>query len=261
MEKFEIKNRKGLKIVGKILIPEKPVGLSFTLHGLGSSKDRPHIKTIANVLYEHNYININFDATNSVNTESDGKYEDATMQNHYEDLIDVIVWAKNQEWYREPFVLSGTSLGGYAVIQYAEDYPSEVKAVFPFAAVISGELSHERMKKFNPEKYKNWKETGWFEEESTTWRGLIKRLPWSHMEERLNHDLIRGVSKITMPILFMVGSNDISHIEDQKILYKAIPDSTSKEIHIIEGAPHTLKDPKHLEILSKFFSNWLDKLK
>lgn len=261
MEKFEIKNRKDLRIIGEILKPDNPIGLSFVLHGLGSGKDRPQSRTMANTLYENGYISINFDATNSIHTESGGKYEDATMQNHYEDLFDVISWAKKQKWYKEPFVLTGTSLGGYAVAKYAEDYPYEVKAVFPFAAVVSGKLSHERMEKFNPEKYNKWKETGWFEEESRTWQGLIKRLPWSHMEERLNHDLIKDADKITMPILFMVGSDDISHIEDQKILYNSIPDSTAKEIYIIENAPHTLKDSKHLEILSELFNNWLNRLK
>lgn len=260
MSKFEIKNRKGLKIAGEILMPESPKGLSFILHGLGSGKDRPHIKTIAHTFFENNYIAVNIDATNSIN-DSEGKYENATMQNHYDDLVDVISWAKKQEWYKQPFILAGSSLGGYAVAQYAENYPSEVKAVFPLAAVISGKLSIERMMKFNPEKYKQWKETGWFEEESRTWPGLIKKLPWSHMEERLNHDLVKEASKITMPVLFMVGSNDISHIEDQKIFYDAIPENTPKEFYIIEGASHTFRETSHINKLKEIFDEWLKKLK
>ena len=35
MQKFLIKNRRGLEIVGEILVSEKSIGLAFVLHGLG----------------------------------------------------------------------------------------------------------------------------------------------------------------------------------------------------------------------------------
>ena len=70
-------------------MPKSPIGLSFVMHGLGGYKEELHIDLMANTLLENNYITINFDATNSKG-ESEGKYEDATMQIHYEDLVDVI---------------------------------------------------------------------------------------------------------------------------------------------------------------------------
>ena len=66
--------------------------------------------------------------------------------------MDVIAWAKTQSWYKESFILAGHSLGGYAVAQYAENYPKEVKAVFPYAGVVSGELSYKTTEIFEPEK-------------------------------------------------------------------------------------------------------------
>jgi predicted alpha/beta-fold hydrolase len=153
MEKFSINNRKGLKIVGNLSIPENPKGLAFTLHGLGGFKEQPHIMVLVETLLANNYIVVNFDATNSIG-ESDGKYEDATMQLHYEDLVDVVDWTKTQKWYQEPFVIAGHSLGGYAVARYAEDYPDQVKAVFPYAGVVSGEFSYKATEKFEPEKFK-----------------------------------------------------------------------------------------------------------
>ena len=87
--------------------------------------------------------------------DSGGKYEDATIQDHYKDLVDVIAWAKTQNWYREKFVLAGHSLGGYAVARYAEDHPEKVKAVFPYALVVSGELNWKASQQFNPKEFES----------------------------------------------------------------------------------------------------------
>lgn len=55
MEKFEIKNRKGLKIVGEILTPKDFNSIAFVVHGLGGFKEQKHIKIIANTLFDNNY--------------------------------------------------------------------------------------------------------------------------------------------------------------------------------------------------------------
>ncbi len=258
-EKFSIKNRHGLKIVGVVSAPENPKGLAFTMHGLGGFKEQPHIMVLVDAFLKNGYTVVNFDTTNSFG-ESEGKYENATMQNYFEDLVDVISWAKKQNWFKEPFVLAGHSLGGYAVARYAEDYPKEVKAVFPFAGVVSGELSYKATEKFEPEKLKAWKETGWKEEESKSKPGLIKRLPWSHMEERLKHDLTPNVSNLIMPVLFVVGENDKSCTSgNQQALYDFVPGP--KEMHVVKGAPHTFRELEHLEELKNIFNKWLEKIK
>ena len=233
MGKFEIKNRKGLKIVGEILKPERIRGLSFVLHGLGGFKDQKHIKLLANTLFENNYIVVNFDATNSIG-ESDGKYEEATMQNHYADLVDVINWAKTQNWYIEPFILAGHSLGGFAVAKYAEEFPSEIKGVFPCAAVFSGEDSFEASNRFKQEEIKNWEETGWTHRTSNSKPGIEMKLPWSHMEERLTHNLKIKADKITAPILFVVGEKDESCPPDhQKNFFDLVKNSRERESSLL----------------------------
>lgn len=258
-EKFKIKNRKGLEIVGDISFPENPKGLAFTLHGLGGFKEQLHIMVLVKTLTENNYIVVNFDTTNSLG-ESEGKYENATMQQHYDDLVDVINWAKKEDWYKEPFVLAGHSLGGYAVARYAEDHPVEVKAVFPYALVVAGELSYKATETFEPEKLKAWKETGWKIEKSNSKPGIEKRLPYSHMEERLKHDLRPNGFNLTMPVLFVVGENDKACTSgNQHALYDLVPGP--KEIHIVPGAPHTFKDSEHLNQLQVIFKLWLDKIK
>lgn len=258
MEKFSFKNRYGLEIVGYVKIPENPIGLVFEQHGLGSFKEHVGVQAVVDSFSEHNYIVVNFDSTNSVN-ESGGKYEDATLGKHCEDLIDVIDWAKDKFWYQEPFILSGHSLGGFSVIEYAENFPQKVKGIFAFAPTISGKFSFEANEKYSLETFKSWRDTGWNSRISNSKPGIEKRLPWSHMEERLNHDLLPGTDNLTMPVLILVGENDTScPPEHQKVLFENL--KCPKDLFIIPGAPHTFRSPEDLSELKKILNDWLKKI-
>lgn len=257
MKRFEIKNRYNLKIVGEVMEPENSKGLAFVLHGLGGYKEQAHIKLIADTFYLNNFTVINFDATNSVG-ESEGKYEDATLGKHYEDLVDVIAWSKTQDFYQEPFMLSGHSMGGQVILEYAENYPGEVKGIFSFAPVISGKLSFSAYRDSDPVVFENWEKTGWQERRSNSKPNLIKRLPWSHMKERLNHDLLKDSDKLNMPVAILVGSNDIPcPVKNQKIFFDKL--SCEKDLYIVENAPHTFRTEQDLNELKKYLDLWLTK--
>ena len=255
MKEF-IKNRKGQKIA--VIVEENldHKGLAFVMHGLGGFKEQPQLQTFAKAFKDNGYTVVLFDTTNTTG-ESDGKFEDATVGGYYEDLEDVISWAKTQNWYKEPFCLSGHSLGAYSSLLYAIRYPEQVKAVAPIQAFISGEFSMDTM---SSEEIKNWKETGWQIKESRSKPGFIKKLPWSHMEERLKHDLLKeDLSKLTMPILFIAGDLDKSTpIEQQKILFEKLPGK--KEFHVIKGAVHGFYSYEHLSEVYSIFNNWIKSL-
>lgn len=81
------------------------------------------------------------------------------------------------------------------------------------------------------------------------------------MIERLNHNLLPNVGKLTMPIIIIVGDQDTScPPAHQQILFDAIP-SINKELVIIKHAPHTFRDIKHLKELKTILSTWLQQLK
>jgi pimeloyl-ACP methyl ester carboxylesterase len=256
--KTVISNRQNQKIV--VLIDQEPdeKGLAFVMHGLGGFKEQPHIETMAEALKEKGYTVVRFDATNSFG-ESEGNYEDATATNYYHDLEDVIAWAKSQSFYQEPFILAGHSIGGLCTALYAEKYPKKVKALAPISTVVSGKLSMEAHEKHDPAGFAKYRETGWDIKPSTSKPGVIKKLKWSHVEDRLKYDLLPDVKKLTMPVLLVVGEEDyVVPPSDQQILFQALPGP--KELHIIKGAPHTFKEPEHLAELKLIFSNWLKKL-
>jgi pimeloyl-ACP methyl ester carboxylesterase len=256
MEKTFIENRKGEKISVLVGRKDNQKGLVFVMHGLGGFKEQEHIETIASAFQEKGFTVVRFDTTNSFG-ESDGKYEDATITNYYEDLEDVIKWAGGEKWYQEPFVLAGHSLGGVCTCLYSEKYPEKILALAPISTVVSGRLSVEAGKRNDADGLKKWEDTGWREDESFSKPGVLKRLPWSHMVDRLKYDLIPNVAKLNMPVLLIVGENDKSTPKDhQVILFKALPGP--KEIHIIKNAPHTFRSKEHLAEVRNILGTWID---
>ncbi len=254
-EKVFIKNRKGQKIAVLIEQPEKPKGLAFVMHGRSGGKEEPHISTFAEGFAGNGYVVVRFDTTNTFG-ESDGDYENLTMTGFYEDLEDVIKWAETQQWYLEPFCLSGHSMGGMAIVLYAEKYPQKIKGLAPISAVVSGERLIGAM---DPSEVAEWKETGWWTQKSSR-PGIIKRLKWSHAVDFMKYDIMPGISKLTMPVLMIIGGQDaITRVEDQKVLFSAIPHS-HKELHIIKDAPHTFRDPAHLAAIKAIFDHWIKSL-
>ncbi len=259
-EKITIKNRKGMKMAvllekaEGVEVKGGSKGLVFVLHGHGGNKDQRHVKMFAQAFLEKGYDTVRFDTTNTFG-ESEGKYEDATATTTKEDLEDVIKWASKQKWYREPFVLVGHSLGGLAVGLYAESHPEKIRGLAPIATVVSGKLSME----LYPEEKKEWKKTGWNIKESSTTPGLIKKCPWSYTQDKMQYDLLSNASKLTMPVLLIVGTEDTScPVYQQKILFQAMPEP--KEIHVIQEAPHTYVKEKDIKKVKDILLKWTDKI-
>ena len=251
-----IKNRKNQNLVLLIEVQKPQKGLAFVAHGLGGFKEQPHVETFAKAFFDSGFSVIRWDAADTIG-ESGGKMEEASITNYYEDLEDVIAWAKNQNLYEEPFVLCGHSLGGIISALYAEKYPAKVKALAPISTLVSGKLSFEA---HSAEELEQWKREGVKIEESNSKPGVIKRIKWSHMEDRLNYDLLKDVDKLTMPVLLMVGELDgVAPLKHQKILYEALP-TKQKELRIIKGSEHTFKEPEHLKEVKEVFTNWINSL-
>lgn len=258
--KAGFKNRKGLEIVVLVNESKNPKGTAVVMHGLGGFKEQPHIETFAKAFEKSGYTVVTFDTTNTIG-ESGGKFENATMTSYYQDLEDVVAWSEKQPWFTKPLILTGHSLGGFSVAFYAENYPSKVFAVAPVSPVVSGEMSVKAHTTYEPEEFKKWEETGWQIKESNSKPGVIKKLPWSHIADRLKYSLLEKVSNLTMPVLLIVGENDTStppqHVQ---VLYNSLP-TKDKEIHIIRGSPHTFKDRIHLDEIERIFLHWIQKLK
>ncbi len=257
MHKTFVANRKMQKM--SVLVEESNPNkrLVFIMHGLGGFKEQPQILAFNDVFRKYGFTTVRFDTTNSIG-ESDGRFEDATTTGFCNDLEDVIAWAQKEHWYKEPFVLVGQSLGGICISEYAEKYPHKVWALVTVSPVVSGKLSVEAYERYKPKEFEQWKKTGWLTQESVSKPGVIKRLPWSHFEDRMRYDLIPQAGTLTMPFLTIVGEHDTStppyHV---KQLFDAVPGP--KEMHIIRGTPHRFRDQKHLDNIQKIIGKWIEK--
>lgn len=255
-EKIFINNRKGQKISVLVEKPENQRGLAFIMHGSGGFKEQPQILSFAKAFLENGYTVVRFDTTNGIG-ESDGVYEDSTVTNDFEDLEDVIAWVKSQPWYQEPFCLAGQSLGGMCIALYAERHSEKVKALAPISTVVSGKLSADTLA--HRAYAKEWQKTGWLVRPSMSKPGVIKRLKWSHMEDRLKYDLMPDIARLVMPVLLIVGEKDGSTpLEHQRLFYDKLPGR--KELHIIKGARHTFREKNHLEEIEQIFNSWIQSL-
>lgn len=252
-----IDNRDGNKICVVVEESSSKEKLAFVMHGLGGDKTQPHIRAMSEAFEELNYTVVTFDTTNSFG-ESDGQFEDATLTNYYADLEDVIDWARKQPWFIEPFVLCGHSLGGISIALYAEKFPDQIKALAPISTVVTGKLSFETHDMYKLESLEEWKRDGIRISKSHDGK-REKRLKWSHMEDRLNYDLLTDVDKLTMPVLMVVGEkDDRTPLVHQQILFDAI--NGPKELHAIAGALHSFYEPHEQQELKHIVKNWANKL-
>ncbi|MBI4146304.1 alpha/beta fold hydrolase [Candidatus Woesearchaeota archaeon] len=256
LEKNYITNSKGQKIAVLLEQSENQKGLAFIMHGMGGFKEQSHIKTFADSFTENSFTVVRFDVRNTLG-ESEGNYENANITNYYEDLEDVLNWAKNQKWYQEPFYLAGHSLGGICILLYAEKHPKKVKGLAPISTAISGELSLAREPK---ERIEEWNRTGWKISPSTSKPGLMKKLKWhQYVTGVKKYDVLPGAKRLKMPVLLIVGEKDNgTPLEDHKLLFNKLPGQ--KELHLIKNAPHTFKETRELKEIKELFTNWIKKV-
>lgn len=253
--KHELKNRHGLRIVGDLEKPKGEIRGTFIVqHGWGGNRNKVTIQTVKNALLDAGFQTFNFDSTHSFG-ESDGDFEQSTMTTFRDDFIDVTHWAQQQDWFIGPLGVSGHSKGGYAAVYYAEQFPDTVKYIVSIAPVVSGELSFEAYKKYRPDELNQWKSAGVLERVGKD--GNIKRQHWRQMEERLNHNLLPDAGAITMPTLFIVGSEDQSCPPDHvQMLFDAIP-SAQKNFHLIPDAPHSFYEKTEQDECARAITDWL----
>lgn len=255
MKRHTIKNQNNIDLVVNIEVHERPKGLAFVVHGLGGFKEQIHIKAMIDTFYNAGYTVIAHDAANTLG-ESGGKMEEATLTNYYEDFLDVVAWAKKQDFYQAPFIVSGHSLGGACAILYASQFPQNVKAIAPISAFIGGDSYKDTRDAGN---LKEWKSKGYRIEESKSKPGVMKKINWSFMEDALTYDLQKDAEHIECPVLLVTGSEDTGTPESsQRLIETAVQGPV--EVHIIEGMAHNPRSEEHISELKGILGKWLAKV-
>jgi pimeloyl-ACP methyl ester carboxylesterase len=237
-EALTIRNRDGRRIAVLIDKPaEESKGVAYILHGLGGFKEQGHIQAMAAAATGEGLVAVRYDARNTIG-KSEGAYENASITSYLQDLEDVIQWSRDQPWFMSPFFLAGHSLGGITAGLYAEAHPRDVAGLAPISSVVSGELSMLAHVERDNEGLRQWQATGWLEQPSQSKPGVIKRLKWAEMEDRLRYSLLKDVGQLTMPVLLVVGDQDtVTPWQHQQLQYNLLP-GADKRLHIIPGCDH-----------------------
>ena len=254
-EIYPLTNRRGQTFYGYLYRAKKAQGLAITQHGFSGSVVEEHTQATIAAYLDNGYTVFAPDCTNSFN-DADGSIEESTMQAHLHDLEDTIAWAEKQEWYREPFALAGHSLGGFAVLLYAENNSQKIKTLFPAAAALNGPLLAEAYAKNQPKQFQQFREYGFDLKECSYKDGVTGYRYWSWFESMYDYDALAYANRLRMPVLLIVGEQDEScPPEHQQKLYDALPGP--KNMHIIESADHCYQ-PK-VDEMQRLLDNWLQK--
>ena len=254
MQKYFINNRYGLKIA---IIVERPWfsrGTALVMHGLGATKEQPHVAACAKAFRDYRYTTVRFDTTNSFG-ESGGDFGDATLASSFEDLQDVMAWLRIQPWFRRPLILAGHSLGGMCTAMYTEQNPGHVGALAQLSSAVSGAFLIEAMEKSYPAEVKRWRETGEVVFAESVPRYIRMLLP-TNLESFLAYDALPQASELSMPAVFIVGESDwLTPPNVIQKLYDAVPGK--KELHIVPGAPHTFREQAHIDKVTEIMAGWI----
>lgn len=253
-----IKNKNGLRLFVLVegdLMSDK---LVFITHGLSGSHDQPHIAAMRKTFVENGYTVVSYDTAYSFG-KSEGDSVHATASSYISDLEDVVKWAQYQEWYKEPFVLAGHSLGGISSLVYAHRHKDKVRAIFPMSTVVSGGLWHKVHQDTEPENYRKWKEKGYYFKESMSMPGRSGKVGWGLAEDMNNYNALMFASDIHCPVLLMTGSEDTgTSPEMHRMLLEKL--GGRKRLHIIEGMEHTPREQSELDEMADVLKEWLKTL-
>ena len=178
--------------------------LAFLQHGVASDMTHVAIQTAKKAFLDAGYMVVLFDSRYSLG-KSDGEVQNVRLATFEDDLETVINWAKQQNFYSEPFALAGHSLGGASVLLYANNHPQQVNTLIPIVPVISGQLWEEGCLKNMPDFCRKWQEEGVYE-----YRNPIKKavIPYQVVEDAKSYNALTFSLPFKPRTLLVTAEND-----------------------------------------------------
>ena len=246
-EKVYFKNSKGLKLCSILSNPtsskEKPI--IILCHGFSASKNSHTYVRLQEILNKYQISTFRFDFFG--HGESEGKFEDITISEAVDDILNAIKFLKNQGYTKIGLV--GSSFGGIASLMAAS------KTDDLFILALKSPVSNYEEKEYatkSKEELEEWRNRGFRYYVSGDGRKL--KLNYTFFEDFKNNNGYEAAKKIKIPTLIVHGDNDESvPIEQSKKTASLIENCKSE---IIEGADHRYSKPedfeKMLDLISKF---------
>jgi pimeloyl-ACP methyl ester carboxylesterase len=238
-ETLFIKNRNGLNMSVRLTRPEIKTALAFIEHGFSGDKDERHMQVLEEELSKRGYMVINIDAIDSLNA-SESSSKGITFTGHYNDLHDVIEWARGQEWFQEPFALAGHSMGSAAVLQYAKEHPNGVNLLLLLSHpwMNGKDFLDLRALQMSESWLTSWRATGYWDKVSES-RGRTLRVPYGFVEDLEQYDFSKDIDKIKARTALIIGDREApSRLELNRKLLDML--KVRKELIILPDTPHVV---------------------
>lgn len=247
-EKVYFQNSKGDKICGIIYNPsrKKEEPIVILCHGLSSSKNNRTYPVLAERLGKYDISSFRFDFYG--HGESEGEFENLTVSEAVDDILQAIKFLKSKGYKRIGLV--GSSFGGIASIMAA----SRTNDLYLLAlkSPVSDYLEVEQRRRQKKE-LAEWKRKGYFYYDSGDGRKL--KLNYTFFEDFKKNSAYKMASKIRVPTLIVHGDEDeVVPFEQSVKISKLIPNC---KLYLVKGAGHDYANPTHREEMLQEIANFI----
>ena len=248
MKKYYFENSNGNKLCGVISNPsdnfKKPIVIMA--HGFSTSKDSDTYVSLAKNLDSYDISSFRIDFYG--HGESEGKFENITVSEAVDDILQAIKFLKNMGYKK--IGLMGGSFGGIASIMAASK--SKDLYVLVLKSPVSNYFDKE-METKSEDELKKWKKTGYHYYESGDGRKL--KLNYTFFEDFKNNDGYKVAPNIKIPTLIVHGDADETVPYKQSVkISKLIPNC---QIYTVRGANHHYDGDGHKEEALKEMTKYI----
>lgn len=245
-EKVYFQNSKGDKLYGILsMVSDLSRPVIIIAHGHHSTKDRKSYTIIQGILNKKNISTFRFDFYG--HGESEGKFENATVSEAVDDILQAIVFLKSRGF--EKIGLIGSSYGGLASIMAASK--SKDLYILALKSPVSNYEEREKAVK-SKEELDDWKRKGYtkYKEDNEE----IK-LNYIFFEDFKNNNGYKAAPKIKAQTLIVHGDNDQSVPLKQSIkTSKLIPNC---QLKIVKGADHRYTNPQLFNEMLRLLTDFI----
>ncbi len=227
--------------------------LAIIEHGLASNIHHAAVQSAKKAFLNNDYVVITFDARYSLG-KGNNEVEKVRLSTFVEDMETVANWAKTQAFYSEPFAVSGHSLGGASVIEFAYKYPKQVNLLLPITPLISGRLWEKSCMENMTDFCRHWKQNGVYKytDEQNHKTAII---PYYVVISCNDYDAYTLVKNIEAQTLLIAAENDIViNPNDVQQLSKKI--MTAKTV-TIKSSDHNFSNKKNQNDLYQAINSFL----
>ena len=247
-EKLFFENTKGNRLCGILANPtsNKNGPIMILCHGFSTSKDSSTYVRLEKILNGKGISTFRFDFF--AHGESEGEFEDITISEAVDDILNAIRFLKELGYSKIGLV--GSSFGGLASVIAASK--TDDLFVLALKSPVSDDLG-KLVAQESRQEIETWKEKGFIYYTSGDGRGL--RLNYSFFEDDEKVNGYEAAKKIKIPTFIVHGNNDESvPIEQSKKIVGLMENS---RLGIIEGADHRYSKPEDFEKMLGLISEFI----